>query len=39
MTPEPFYKPMKPGMRIFWTLVGLASFAFLIGSYSHYLAR
>lgn len=38
MTPEPFYRPMKRGARIFWTLVTLAASAYLFHGYASALA-
>lgn len=35
MTPEPFYRPMKRGARIFWTLATIAAAWF--ATY-HYIA-
>lgn len=33
MTPEPFYKPLPTGARIFWTLVTLAAFAWCVATF------
>lgn len=38
-TPPPFYPPMRPGARVFWTLATVAAFGFTTAAFIDALAH